>query len=282
MLKIGQTNRLSVSHFADAGVYLDGGRYGDILLPRRYLPQQYRTEAALEQADELEVFIYLDSEDRLIATTERPFLQVGECAYLKAVDNTRHGAFFDWGLSKDLLVPYNEQECPIEVGKFYVVHAFLDERTESIVGTTRLAQHLNELSYYFKQGQAVDLLIYAQDALGYRAVINQTHLGLLYKSEVFQTLRIGEQLPAYIQQIRPDRKIDLTLRKPGVVVEDALAQHILAHLKQRGGSSNFTDKTPAEQIYAEFKVSKAHFKRALGLLYKQKLIQLNPDKTTLL
>lgn len=275
MLNIGQFNRLSVSHLADAGVYLDGGSYGDILLPRRYVPKQCQAE------DELEVFIYLDSEDRLIATTERPLLQVGESAYLKAVDNTRHGAFFDWGLSKDLLVPYNEQDRPIEVGKSYVVHAFLDERTESIVGTTRLAHHLNEFSYYFKQGQPVNLLIYARAELGYRAVVNQTHLGLLYSSEVFQALRIGEQVQGYIQQIRPDRKIDLTLRKPGAVVEDALAQQIIEHLKQRGGSSNFTDKTPPEQIYAEFKVSKAHFKRALGLLYKQKLIILAPDKITL-
>lgn len=276
MLNIGQTNRLRVSHLADAGVYLDGGSYGDILLPRRYVPQPCRAD------DELEVFIYLDSEDRLIATTERPFVQVGGCAYLKAIDNTRHGAFFDWGLSKDLLVPYNEQERPIEVGKSYVVYAFLDERTESIVGTTRLAHHLNEFSYYFKHGQPVNLLIYARAELGYRAVINQTHLGLLYSSEVFQALRMGEQVQGYIHQIRPDRKIDLTLRKPGVMVEDALAQQILAHLKQSGGSSPFTDKTPPEQIYAEFKVSKAHFKRALGLLYKQKLILLAPDKITLL
>lgn len=276
MLKIGEFNRLKVSHLADAGVYLEGGSYGDILLPRRYVPTPCRPE------DELEVFIYLDSEDRLIATTERPLVQVGGCAYLKAVDNTRHGAFFDWGLPKDLLVPYNEQERPIEVGKSYVLCAFLDERTESIVGTTRLAHHLNEFSYYFKQGQAVNLLIYARDDLGYRAVVNQTHLGLLYTSEVFQALRIGDQVQGYIQQIRPDRKIDLTLRKPGSVVEDALAQKIIEHLKQRGGSSNFTDKTPPEQIYAEFKVSKAHFKRALGLLYKQKLILLAADKITLL
>ncbi|TXH71079.1 MAG: GntR family transcriptional regulator [Thiothrix sp.] len=276
MLKIGQFNQLRLTRLADAGVYLDGGSYGEILLPRRYVPAKAQPDT------ELEVFIYLDSEDRLIATIERPYLQVGEVAYLKAIDSSRHGAFFDWGLTKDLLVPYNEQERPIEVGKSYVVHAFLDERTESVVGTTRLAQHLSEFSYYFKQGQAVDLLIYARDDLGYRAVVNQTHLGLLYQTEVFQNLRIGEQVGGYIQQIRPDRKIDLTLRKPGVVVEDALAQQILEHLKQRGGSSNFTDKTAPEQIYAEFKVSKAHFKRALGLLYKQKLIQLTPEKTILL
>lgn len=276
MLNIGQINRLRIARLADAGVYLDAGSYGDILLPRRYVPTHARVD------DELEVFVYLDSEDRLIATTERPYLQVGESAYLKAVDNTRHGAFFDWGLAKDLLVPYNEQERPIEVGKSYVVHAFLDERTESIVGTTRLAHHLNEFSYYFKQGQAVNLLIYARDELGYRAVVNQTHLGLLYNSEVFQALRIGTQVNGFIHQIRPDRKIDLTLRRPGVIVEDVLAKQILSHLKQQGGSSPFTDKTPPEQIYAEFKVSKAHFKRALGLLYKQKLIQLAPDKTTLL
>ncbi len=275
MLEIGKYNRLAVSTQVDFGVYLAAGGYGEILLPRRYVP------ADTQVGDELDVFIYLDSEDRLIATTEQPLAQVGECAYLKVVDSSRHGAFLNWGLPKDLLVPRNEQERPMEVGKSYVVYIYLDERTESIIGSTRLPRHLSELGYYYQPEQAVDLLIYGRSELGFKAVVGHTHLGLLYAAEVFQPLRIGQRVPGFIKQIRPDRKIDLTLQLATPVVEDALTQQILDHLKAHGGHSDFTDKTSPERIYAEFHVSKAHFKRALGALYKQKKIVLSPNNTSL-
>lgn len=275
VVNIGKYNHLRVIRRVDFGMYLDGGGYGEILLPRRYVPAQ------CQPGDELDVFIYLDSEDRLVATTEQPLALVGECAYLRVVDTNRHGAFLAWGLPKDLLVPYNEQEKPMEVGKSYVVYLFVDERSESIVASSRLSHHLSELGYYYKPGQAVDLLVYGRSDLGFKAVVNQTHLGLLFNSEIFQPVSIGQRVSGYIRQIRPDRKIDLTLRAPGPIVGDTLAQRILDHLQANGGSSPFTDKTAPDVIYAEFQVSKAHFKRALGFLYKQKQVILAPDKTTL-
>ena len=275
MVKIGEYNHLRVNKQVDFGMYLDGGGYGEILLPKRYIP------AGLQVGQTLDVFIYLDSEDRLIATTEKPLATVGECAYLKVLDTNRYGAFLDWGLPKDLLVPRAEQECAMQVGKYYVVYVYLDERSESIVASSRLSHHLSELGYYFKAEQSVDLLIYARSELGYKAVIDNSHIGLLFDSEVYQPLKIGQHVSGFIKQVRPDRRIDLSLRKAGEVVEDGLAAKIIEHLKARGGSSTLTDKTAPELIYQEFQVSKAHFKRALGLLYKQQRILLSKDKITL-
>jgi len=275
MVKLGDDNHLRVSKQVDFGLYLDGGAYGEILLPKRYVP------AGTEVDSSLDVFIYLDSEDRLVATTERPKVKVGECAALKVVDSSRPGAFLDWGLPKDLLVPRNEQSTLIEVGQTHVVYVYIDVGTESIVASARLERHLSELGYYFQAGQAVDVLIYARSDLGYKAVINHSHLGLLYASEVFQTLSIGDNLKAYIKQIRPDRRIDLSLQVPGKVVEEDLPEKILSYLRAQGGTSDLTDKASPERIYAEFQVSKAHFKRALGLLYKQKRIHLSKERLTL-
>ena len=276
-MNIGQLNTLRVSKTVDFGLYLDAGRYGEVLLPQRYVPE------GTEVDDEVEVFIYLDSEDRLIATTETPRIQVGQCALLKVVDTNRVGAFLDWGLPKDLLVPFREQEQPMEVGKSYVVYAHLDERTESIIASSRLHKYLSELGHYFKAGQVVDLTIYGRSELGYKALIGQTHLGQLYENETFQPLEFGQQLKGYIKQVRDDLKIDLSLQEPGQMhaVIDDLSQQILTHLKERGGSSEFTDKTAPDLIYKEFKVSKGQFKRAIGSLYKQRLIKLEPGKTSL-
>lgn len=278
MFKIGQLNTLRITKTVTFGMYLDGGKYGEILLPRRYVPEGYAVD------DELEVFIYLDSEDRLIATTEIPLTMVGECACLEVVDTARAGAFLDWGLPKDLLVPVSEQESRMVKGESYVVYTHLDERTESIIATSRLSKYLSELGHYFKAGQKVDLLIYGRSELGYKAVINHTHLGQLYENETFQALAIGDKVEAYIKLVRDDLKIDLSLQEPGKskIVTDDLIARIVEHLRERGGSSEFSDKTAPELIYNEFNVSKAQFKRALGQLYKQKIIKLEPGKTSLL
>ncbi len=277
-MNIGRMNTLRVTKTVPFGLYLDGGQYGEILLPRRYIPEGVTVDT------ELEVFIYLDSEDRLIATTETPLTQVGECAFLSVVDTNRTGAFLDWGLPKDLLVPFREQETRMEKGNAYVVYTHLDERTESIIATSRLSRYLSELGHYFKAGQKVDLLIYGRSELGYKAVINHTHLGQLYENETFRTLQTGEQVSGYIRKIRDDLKIDLSLQEPGKghVVADELTARIIEHLRANGGCSVFTDKTAPERIYQEFAVSKAQFKRALGKLYKQKIIKLEPGKTSLL
>lgn len=275
MLKIGKHNLLRVTKITSFGVYLDGGTYGEVLLPKRYVPKDCQPDSWLK------VFIYLDSEDRLIATTDKPLATVGEVACLKVVAVNRFGAFLDWGLPKDLLVPRKEQAQLMQEGQSYVVCVYLDEQTETIVGSSRLDLFLNEFGGQFSPLQAVDLLIAERTDLGFKAVIDGTHLGLLYANEVFQPLAIGQRVQGYIKAIRPDEKIDLTLQLPSPVVQDALAQKILDHLQAHGGSSTFTDKSSPEDIYREFQVSKAHYKRAIGLLYKQQKILLSKDRIQL-
>jgi hypothetical protein len=225
----------------------------------------------------LRVFVYLDSEDRLIATTDTPKAQVGECVSLKVVAVSHFGAFLDWGLPKDLLVPRREQAQPMQVGQSYVVYVHVDDPSESIIGSSRLELFLNDIGSDFKARQPVDLLIYERTELGFKAVIDNTHLGLLYANEVFQPLSVGERVQGYIKTVRSDQKIDLMLQLPSAVAHDALTTKILEHLHARGGSSEFTDKSSPEAIYQEFQVSKAHFKRAIGLLYKQQQIVIGKE-----
>ena len=271
MLKLGRNNLLRVVKTTSFGIYLDGANYGEILLPKRYVPKDCQPESWVK------VFIYLDSEDRLIATTETPLAQVGDIACLKVVAVSRFGAFLDWGLPKDLLVPRKEQAVPMQEGESYVVCVYVDDHTETIVGSSRLDLFLNEFSSHFEPRQPVELMIYERTDLGFKAVIDGTHLGLLYANEVFQPLHIGQRVSGYIKAIRPDQKIDLMLQLPSPVVQDAVAQKILDHLQARGGTSTFTDKSSPEDIYREFQVSKAHFKRAIGLLYKQQKIVMGKD-----
>ena len=276
MVEIGKINNLQVLKNLEHGIYLDGEHLGEILMPSRYVPEN------CEVGDSLEVFIYLDSADLLIATTEEPYAMVGECTYLKVVDVNQAGAFLDWGLPKDLLVPYSEQISPMEVGKSYTVLVFLDKNTDRIAATQRLDTYLSEEAQYFKPEQAVDLLIFGKTDLGYKAVINNTHIGLIYKNEVFQPLTHGEKLKGYIKIIRPDRKIDLCLQLPGKDALDDLSSRIIDHLKNNDGVSTLTDKSSPEDIYENFGVSKKNYKKAIGKLYKKRLIRIEKDKITLL
>jgi len=276
MVEIGKINNLKVVKNLEHGIYLDGEHLGEILMPSRYVPDDCAV------GESLEIFIYLDSADLLIATTEEPYAMVGECAYLKVVDVNQAGAFLDWGLPKDLLVPYSEQINPMEVGKSYTVLVYLDESTSRIAATQKLDSRLSEEAQYFKPGQAVDLLIFGKTDLGYKAIINNTHIGLIYKNEVFQTLTHGEKLEGYIKTIRPDRKIDLCLQLPGKDAMDDLSSRILEYLKNNHGVSSLTDKSSPEDIYENFGVSKKNYKKAIGTLYKKKLILIEKDKITLL
>lgn len=276
MLEIGKYNSLTVVKQLDFGFYLDGGALGEILLPTRYAPMECKP------GDALEVFIYYDSEDRLIATTETPHAQVGECAAMKVVQIGKFGAFLDWGLTKDLLVPFKEQRVPMELGKTYVVGVFLDN-TGRICASSRLSMFLEEEDFAdFKPGQAVELLIATRSDLGYKAVIDGTHLGLIHKNDLFKPVRIGERMTGYIKSIRQDDRINLSLQPIGVEAKDSLAEEIIAYLQDEGGSSPLTDKSPPDAIYAVFNVSKANYKKALGKLYKDKRISLTPEKVTLL
>lgn len=276
MVEIGQVNKLQVVKIVDFGVYLDGEELQNILLPKRYVPEE------CHRGDWLSVFIYMDSEDLLIATTESPLVAVGECAYLQVKQVNDVGAFLDWGLSKDLLVPYSEQHKPMEEGRSYVVTVYLDQYTDRIVASSRLSRRLQETSVYFKPEQEVDLLICGRSDMGYKAVVNQTHLGLVFKDEAFKPLSYGKRLQGYIKTIREDGKIDLALQLPSGKGRDALSEQILQHLKDQGGTSEFTDKSAPEDIYRLFNVSKKNYKKALGALYKQKLILIEKDKITLL
>ena len=275
MLKIGQKNRLRIVKSVDFGVYLDGGGRGEILLPRRYLPETWAV------GDELEVFIYLDSEDQLIATTQRPRIMVGQCAYLKAKAVDKIGAFLDWGLSKDLLVPFGEQVTRMKEGNDYVVYCYLDEDSERIAATTRLHKYLDEDGDDFEPKQAVKLLICGRTDMGYKAVINNTHLGLIYKDDAFKPLKYGQKLDGYIKVIREDGKIDLCLQLPGQAAKKELADQILDDLKAQGGVSTLTDKSPPEQIYEKYNVSKGSYKKALGALYKRRMIVIEKDQIKL-
>jgi hypothetical protein len=276
MINIGKTNRLKVIKQVDFGVFLDGGERGNILLPRRYVPE------GTNIGDELDVFIHFDSSDDIIATTLTPKVKVGECAFLKVKEVNDVGAFLDWGLPKDLLVPYSEQQKPMEAGKSYVVTVFTDN-TGRITASSKLNRYLEERSYGFKTNQKVDLLIWGHTEMGYKAVVNNTHLGLIFRDDAFKTLRYGERVTGYIKAIRDDSKIDLSLQLPAgnLQARDTLEAQILAHLQANNGVSRLTDKSSPEDIHREFNVSKGNYKSALGRLYKQRKILIEKDRITL-
>ncbi|WP_337840303.1 S1-like domain-containing RNA-binding protein [Rheinheimera sp.] len=274
MLALGTLNRLTVKKLVDFGLYLDGLSWGDILLPKRYVP----TGAAV--GDELEVFLYLDSEDQLIATTETPLIRVGQVAQLKVVASTKVGAFLNWGLKKDLLVPFSEQNLPLQTDKWALVYCYVD-RSNRIVASTKLDKFIGKEPARYQAGQAVSFIVAARTDLGYKVVIDHQHWGLLYNNQVFKPLRIGYKGTAYVQKLRDDGKIDLLLDKPGYEKTQQLTDVILAKLQKAGGTLPLSDKSSPEQIAAEFGVSKKVFKQAIGALYKAGAIRIEADQIAL-
>lgn len=273
-VSVGRFNRLKVVKEVDFGLYLDGGRLGEILLPRRYVPDHAKL------GEWLEVFIYRDSQDRLVATCDQPLASVGEVAYLRATQVNRTGAFLNWGMPKDLLVPFSEQRVPMEAGRSYVVYVYLDN-SGRLAASSKLSLYLEEHGEGFKSGQAVALLIASRSPMGYTAVIDGTHLGLIHQSEVLQPLRMGQKIKGYIKAVRADGKIDLTLQQPGKAGKDELAEQILAHLQENGGRSDLTDYSTPEAIFAQYRVSKARYKKALSQLYKDRKIAIFDDHIAL-
>jgi predicted RNA-binding protein (virulence factor B family) len=271
MAKIGVLNNLRVVKEVDFGVYLDGGEHEEILLPRRYVPENCKVD------DNIRVFIYLDSEDRFIATTESPYAMVGDFALLKVVAVESVGAFLDWGLLKDLLVPYSEQSPTMETGKSYIVKIYVDKKTNRIAATTRLDRYLDNEPGNFHAGQEVELLICSQTDIGYKAIINGTHWGVLYSNEVFQPLKSGQKTKGYIKKVRDDNKIDLSLHKPGYKRVDDITDTIINVLKEQGGFISVTDKSSPETIHNLFGVSKKTYKKAIGAIYRKKIITIEDD-----
>ena len=273
MSELGKLNTLTVLKRLDFGIYLDGGDGEEILLPRRYVPE------GCSVGDELEVFVYLDSEDMLIATTETPKAEVGECAFLEVLEVNRIGAFLDWGLPKDLLVPFGEQQKPMQVGQSYVVYLYVDPASERIAGSTKLDKFLGDTSPYYKERQAVDLLICGQTDLGYKAVVDGGTIGLLFKSDVLKPISIGQTMKGYIKHIREDKKLDLSLQLVTREALDDLSKRIIAFITAEGGQTTLTEKSSPEVIAKQFGVSKSSYKKALGKLYKKRLITI--EKTHL-
>ncbi|MBC8553916.1 MAG: GntR family transcriptional regulator [Candidatus Brocadiales bacterium] len=271
MTEIGVFNNLRVIKEVDFGVYLDGGEHEEILLPRRYVPEDCKVD------DNIKVFIYLDSEDRFIATTETPYAMVGDFALLKVVAVEPVGAFLDWGLLKDLLVPYSEQSATMEIDKSYIVRIYVDKQTNRIAATTRLDRYLDNEPGNFQAGQEVELLICNQTDIGYKAIINSTHWGVLYSNEVFQPLKSGQKTKGYIKKVRNDNKIDLSLHKPGYERVDDITDTIINVLKEQGGFISVTDKSSPETINKLFGVSKKTYKKAIGAIYRKKLITIEDD-----
>lgn len=270
-IELGRFNRLKVVKEVPFGLYLDGGDDGEILLPSRYVPE------GCQPGDELDVFIYLDNEERLVATTQTPLVQVGGFACLKVSWVNQYGAFLDWGLMKDLFVPFREQKERMEVGKRYVIHAHLDNESFRIVASAKVDRYLSKEHAPYQPGDEVYIMIWQRTELGFKAIVDNEFGGLLYQDEVFRSLHVGDMLKAYIKQVRQDGKIDLSLQRKGFTAATDFAPTLLNYIRSKGGRIPLNDKTPAEEIYATFGVSKKVFKKAVGDLYKKRLIRLDTD-----
>lgn len=271
-VEIGKINTLRVVKLVEFGAYLDGEDRGEILLPKKNMPANCAVDSRID------VFVYFDSENRIIATTRRPYATVGEAACLKVVSTSSFGAFLDWGLpQKDLLVPLAEQKKRMAPGESHCVVIYIDERTGRIAASAKLDKFIAAHNAGFEAGQSVDLLIAEQSELGYKAIIDNTHWGMLYKNEVFQKLTIGQRIKGRINKIREDGKIDLSLYAAGYKKVEDLLDVILASLKEHDGFIPLSDKTPPAEIYAFFGVSKQSYKNAIGGLYRKKLIRIDPD-----
>ena len=275
MLNIGKINTLNVVKKQGPDVYLDNGTSAKVLLADKKLPENCQV------GDALDVFVYVDSEGHLAATTKTPLAQVDDIAWLKVVSLNYVGAFLDWGLPKDLLVPFSEQHHEMEVGKSYLVKVFLDDKNR-IAATTKIDRFIEDESVDFEVGQKVSLIIADKTELGFKAIVNHTHWGLLYQNELFQPLKRGQKLDGYIKQIREDGKIDLNLNQPGYGKVVSLTDDILNKLKANNGTLMLSDKSPPEAIYATFGVSKKVFKQAIGALYKKQLISIDKNGITLI
>lgn len=271
MLEIGKLNELRIVKKLDFGLFVDGEELGEILLPKRYVPEDCKIN------DLLEVFLYYDSEDRIIATTLTPYAMVGQFALLNVVSVTAVGAFLNWGLLKDLLAPFGEQKRKMNKGKSYIVYVYIDEYSKRIVASSKLERFLDKEPVVFKELQEVDLLIFDESDMGYSAIINNTHRGIIYKNEVFQPLRIGQKIKGYIKKVRDDNKIDLSIYKPGYQKIDDLSQNVLDYIKLQNGFIPLNDKSSPELIYELFGISKKSFKKSLGALYKSKIVTIDDD-----
>lgn len=286
-LKIGEYNKLRVLKKAQRpdshsftkeetfGLYLDGGDDGEILMPQKYVPEN------IEIGDEINVFVYLDQDERPVATTETPLAKAGEFAYLECSWVNEYGAFLSWGVTKDLFCPFREQKKRMEIGESYIVHVHIDKETYRLVASAKVEHYLSNDKPDYTPGLPVSLLIWQKTELGFKVIINNMHSGLIYENQIYRYLHTGDRVQGYISQVRPDGKIDCRLQQTGIQESKDFAETLLQYLKDNGGHCNLSDKSDAEDIKRQFHVSKKVYKRAIGDLYKRHLITITPTSISL-
>lgn len=268
MIKLYHTNTLTITDITEYSVYADGGAYGD--LPLRDVPENLQID------DTIEAFVYVDGEDEVVATMAKAYAGLGDCAYLEVVSNSDRGTYLNWGLPKDLLLPLSEQVGSLREGGFCVVYIYQDARHRPIA-SMKLHKHLDEDCGDLKVNDEVDLMIAGKSDLGFKAIINNEQLGLLYHEELSQPLKIGARMKGWVSKIRDDGKINVNINRLNTEARDDLEETILAQLQDNGGRLNLSDKSSPDLIYQRFQVSKKNFKRALGALYKKRLIHISPE-----
>lgn len=265
-IKLGDYNTLTITKSVDFGLYLDGGDEGEILLPSRYVPDNVAV------GDQLEVFIYLDQDERPVATTEKPLAKVGDFAWLECAWTNQYGAFLSWGLMKDLFCPFREQKKRMQRGEHYIVHVHVDEESYRIAASAKVERYLDTTQPPYHKGDAVEMLVWQKTDLGFKVIVDNRFAGLIYKDQIFQQVHTGDRLTGYVDQVRPDGKIDLRLQATGRQLTEDFAETLLLYLQEHDGYCDLGDKSEAEDIKRRFQVSKKTFKRAVGDLYKRRLI----------
>lgn len=271
MLHLGIKNTLRILRGTGVGMFLGDDEGNDVLLPKKYVPENAIV------GDDIEVFIYRDSEDRIIATNLEPKIQLNQFACLQVKSVTAIGAFLDWGLEKDLFVPFREQNKKMEEGRWYAVYLYLDEETDRLVASCKVNRYFEKENIDLQIGQEVDLLIFEETDLGLNAVINNKYKGLIYENEIFQRIKIGTRTKGFVKNIRDDNRVDLSLQKQGYANVEPNAERILEKLKANNGFLDVTDKSDANYVMYQLEMSKKTFKKAIGALYRQKIIRIEED-----
>ncbi len=270
-LKLGDYATLTVTKEVDFGLYLDGGKEGEILLPSRYVPRGAKV------SDQLEVFIYLDQDERPVATTLRPLAKAGEFACLEVAWVNEYGAFLNWGLMKDLFCPFREQKMKMQLGQSYVVYVTVDEDSYRMMASAKVERYLSKEVPQYKHGDEVDLLVWQKTDLGFKVIIDNKYQGLVYEDQVFRPLTTGDRLKGYIDHVRMDGKLDVTIQPTGRRQTEEFSEVLLEYLRNNKGHCDLGDKSPSELIADRFKVSKKAYKKAIGDLYRRRLITISDD-----
>jgi predicted RNA-binding protein (virulence factor B family) len=272
MIKIGEYNTLSIMRETDPGLFLEDKDGNEVLLPNRYVPNDFKIW------DEIEVFVYLDNEERPVAVTDKPYITKGEFALLRCNQVTNIGAFLDWGLVKELFCPFREQSFKMKAGGWYLVHCYLDEETGRLVASSKTNRFLDNKELTVQQFDEVDLIVSHPSEIGMNVIVNKKHLGLIFKDAIFRDLSIGDRLKGIVKKVRDDNKLDITLGQIGYRNIEPNAEAIMLELEDsKDGFLALTDKSSPEAIKEKLQMSKKNFKKAVGTLYKQRLIEIKPD-----